>query len=131
MNYTLNQLSDTHIELCIKGKITQEDMKNLLDEWIQATSTIREADSDNAPKNATMLYRIENLAMPTFSAVIEEMRRMPKLWETMKYFGKMAVISDQKWIQKIAEIEGWMLSNLDVKGFDPSDESAAKAWLKI
>lgn len=131
MTYTITQPSNTHIELTIEGKISSEDMAHLLDEWMQAMESMNQADPDNNLQNATLLYRINNFAMPTLSAVMNEMRRMPELWATMKYFGKIALISDQQWIQKVAELEGWMIPNLDIKGFNPDDESAAKVWLGL
>lgn len=131
MTYTLTQPSNTHIELTINGKISSDDMKHLLDEWMQATASMTQADPNTELQNATLLYRINSFAMPSFSAVMDEMKRMPELWATMKYFSKMAVISEQQWLQKVAEIEGWMIPNLDIKGFNPEDESAAKIWLGL
>lgn len=131
MTYTLTQSGDTHIELTINGKVTSEDMKQLLDEWVQATAAMSQADPNENLQNATLLYRINNLAMPSFSAVMEEMKRMPELWATMKYFGKIAMISDQQWLQKVAEIEGWMMPKLDIKGFNADEELAAKVWLGL
>lgn len=131
MTYILAQPSNTHIELTINGKISSDDMKRLLDEWMQATASMTQADSNTELQNATLLYRINSFAMPSFSAVMDETKRMPELWATMKYFGKMAVISEQQWLQKFAEIEGWMIPNLDIKGFNPEDESAAKVWLGL
>lgn len=131
MTYILTQPSKHHIELTINGKISSDDMKHLLDEWMQATASMNQTDSNTELQNATLLYRINSFAMPSFSAVMDEMKRMPELWATMKYFGKMAVISEQQWLQKVAEIEGWMIPNLDVKGFNPDQESAARIWLGI
>ncbi|MGM8897002.1 MULTISPECIES: SpoIIAA family protein [unclassified Psychrobacter] len=131
MTYLLTKHSNNHIELTINGKIHSDDMNRLLDEWVQATVSMVQADPNTELQNATLLYRIDSFAMPSFSAVMDEMRRMPELWATMKYFGKMAVISEQQWLQKVAEIEGWMIPNLDIKGFNPDEESAAKVWLGL
>ena len=131
MTYILTQPNNNHIELTLNGKISSNDMNNLLDEWMQATASMVQANPNTELQNATLLYRINDFAMPSFSAVMTEMKRMPELWATMKYFGKMAVISEQQWLQKVAEIEGFMIPSLDIKGFNPDEESAAKIWLGI
>lgn len=127
MPYTLTQHKDSHIELVIDGKISDTEMTQLLDSWIQATAVMDAAGI----KDATLLYRIENFAMPSLTALMEEMSRMSELWQTMRYFAKMAVVSEQQWIQRVSEFEGWLIPNLEVKGFNPADVDAARAWLGV
>jgi hypothetical protein len=44
---------------------------------------------------------------------------------------KYAIVTDKKWIQKLAEIESIIVPGITIKGFSLHDEEEALSWLKI
>ena len=76
-----------------------------------------------------MLFKIADFAMPTFGAVMIEMTRLPSLFTAIHRFEKCAVLTDAKWMQTAAQIEGALMPGLEIKAFDFKDAPAAEAWL--
>jgi hypothetical protein len=42
---------------------------------------------------------------------------------------KVAVLTDQGWVQNLAAVESLLVPNLEIRSFAPDAEAAARAWL--
>jgi len=44
---------------------------------------------------------------------------------------KFAIITEKKWVHKLAEIESKLLPGITIKGFEENEETQALSWLKV
>ena len=79
--------------------------------------------------NRAVIYTISDFAMPTLSALVVELYRMPELLGLLGKFKKCAVLCDTAWVRTAAEFEGAVFRSLDIKSFSLSDTEAAETWL--
>jgi hypothetical protein len=42
----------------------------------------------------------------------------------------VAVLANQRWVQKVSEIEGFFMPGLEIKAFDRDAKEEAEAWLE-
>jgi len=108
------------IEIELSGQLNSEQMKVGLDELIDKTREF---------SRGQMLYRIYDFDFPTLGAIGVELSRLPALFGLLRRFGRAAVLSDKKWIQRISELEGHLFPGLEIKAFDYNDVAAAETWL--
>ncbi|ELS00337.1 Protein of unknown function (DUF3478) [Xenococcus sp. PCC 7305] len=108
------------IDIKFGGKLDSQEMKASLDDLIGKSQDIEQG---------TMLYRIEDFDLPTLGALGVELSRLPELFRTIGKFNRAAVLSDKKWVQKVSEIEGFLLPGLEIKAFSLDEVAAAEAWL--
>ncbi|MEH6532464.1 STAS/SEC14 domain-containing protein [Photobacterium frigidiphilum] len=118
--FEITQCGDNRIDMSFGGKLDSEEMKALLDEFVDKTKDV---------ENGTMLYTIHDFDFPTLSAIGEELTRLPELFRHTRKFKKVAVLAEQQWIRKVSELEGMLFPGLDIKGFPPNDTENAEAWL--
>jgi hypothetical protein len=50
--------------------------------------------------------------------------------ENWDRFDKEAVVTEQKWVQKLADIGGKVFSNIEVKAFSFDEREQAKVWIQ-
>lgn len=108
------------IDLTLDGKITRPEMQAGLERLFELSEGMRAG---------RMLYRIENFEFPEWSALVMEVRYIPRLFSLLSRFDRCAVITDQEWIAKAARVEGALLPGLDIRTFAPHEASAAQDWL--
>ncbi|UTW13132.1 STAS/SEC14 domain-containing protein [Marinobacterium rhizophilum] len=108
------------IEIELVGKLNSAEMAIALDELIEKTREF---------SRGQMLYRIHDFDLPTFGAIAVELSRLPALFGLVRRFGRAAVLSDKKWIQRLSELEGHLFPGLEIKAFDVDEVAAAEAWL--
>ncbi|MGF1791976.1 STAS/SEC14 domain-containing protein [Photobacterium profundum] len=118
--FEITQCADNRIDMSFGGKIDREEMKILLDEFVDKTKDV---------EDGIMLYTIHDFDFPTLSAIGEELTRLPELFRHTRKFKKVAVLAEQQWLRKVSEIEGMLFPGLDIKGFSPNDTENAEAWL--
>ncbi|MBX2884791.1 MAG: STAS/SEC14 domain-containing protein [Granulosicoccus sp.] len=118
--FTINHPDINRIDIEIDGKIDEPTMRDALARLIESSSAI---------EDGKMLYRIRNFEMPTFAALMVELKRIPDLIRLVRRFDKVAVLADREWIRKAGEIEGAFIPGLTIKAFDLDEEDEAKAWL--
>ena len=104
----------------IAGKIDSEEMAQGLDELINVTHSMR---------SGKMLYTIRDFEWPTFSALMVEFGKMPKLFGILSRVSKVAVIADQSWLRAAAEWEGVFIPGMTIKSFEQGQETDARQWL--
>jgi hypothetical protein len=109
------------IDIEFSGKVGSEEMRIALDDLITQSKDI---------EHGRILYRIEDMELPSLGAIGVELSRLPELFRLIGKFDRAAVIANQKWIQKVGEIEGALIPGLKIKGFNPGEEAEAEAWLE-
>jgi hypothetical protein len=118
--FTVTPNGTNRVDIEFSGKLDSDEMKIALDELESKTRDI---------ENGRMLYRVGDFQLPTLGAIAIEFSRLPSMFGLIRKFDRCAVLADQKWIKKISEIEGALIPGLEIKGFDPDQESDAEAWL--
>jgi hypothetical protein len=118
--FEITQCGDNRIDMSFGGKIDREEMKTLLDEFVDKTKDV---------EDGIMLYTIHDFDFPTLSAIGEEITRLPELFRHTRKFKKVAVLAEQQWLRKVSEIEGMLIPGLDIKGFPLNNTENAETWL--
>lgn len=119
-DFTLNTRGDNRVDLTLSGKIEPDEMRSLLDDFLDATSTI---------ERGAMLYTITDFEIPSASAIMVEFPYIPKLLRAAGRFRKIAVIADAAWLRNAAELEGALMPFLKIDAFKPDEIERAEAWL--
>jgi len=113
---------NNRVDIDFSGKLDSNDMRAALDELITLTKEIQ---------HGRMLYRISDFEIPTLGAIGVELSHFPELLPMIKKFDRAAVLAEEKWIQKVSEIEGMLFPGLDIKAFNLGEEEQAEAWLEL
>ncbi|WP_407271227.1 STAS/SEC14 domain-containing protein [Radiobacillus sp. PE A8.2] len=107
---------DSILEVTIDGKIDAQDMEEFKAEFHQKRG---EHDKLN------LLLVVHDLKGQSLQAVAEDLKFEANHWDE---FGKIAIISDKKWIEVTSKISGY-LAKLEVKHFDVAERAEAEHWL--
>ena len=118
--FEINNNGQNRLDLQVSGKIDSEEMK------IGLTNFIKKSDGI---VNGKVFYKIDDLAMPSLATIGVKMKQRPELLSILKRFDRMAVVSDKRWLNTVADWEGALIPGLDIKGFLPEQEAEAQAWL--
>ncbi|MBT8414401.1 MAG: STAS/SEC14 domain-containing protein [Boseongicola sp.] len=118
--FTLDCDAGGFVRLTIGGKIDEAQMKDGLEEFLKIVEAADKTD---------FLYTIENFEFPALQAIAVEMGYIPRLISSLPKIGKVAVVADQAWLRKAADIEGMLIPGLTIQTFPPDGEDDAKAWL--
>ncbi|AXI48990.1 hypothetical protein C1J03_19280 [Sulfitobacter sp. SK012] len=116
----VTKVSADRINIELSGAIDADEMSTVLDHLLRKSEGV---------SNGKMLYTISDFAMPTLSALVVELYRMPELLGLLGKFKKCAVLCDTAWVRTAAEFEGAVFRSLDIKSFTLSDTEAAETWL--
>ncbi len=118
--FRITPKSPNRVDIEVSGKFDRDDMKVALDELLAKTKDIR---------NGRMLYRVGDFELPTLSAFVVKLSRLPEMFRLIRNFDRAAVLADKKWLKTVSAIEGALIPGLEIKGFDPDQEAQAEAWL--
>jgi len=108
------------LDVELSGSLNAEGMKAGLDELVSKSGGI---------ENGKMLYDLIDFHWPTLGAIGVEFSRLPALFELMKKFDRVAVLTDTSWLKKVSEFEGALYPGLEIKAFDRDQKKEAQAWL--
>lgn len=75
------------------------------------------------------LIRPKGVEWPTLGAIGVELRHWAQLMAMIRKVDKVAVLTDQGWVQNLAAVESLLVPNLEIRSFAPDAEAAARAWL--
>lgn len=109
------------LDVELSGKLNSEQMIVALDELVDKSGDI---------EKGKMLYDVVDFHFPSLSAIAIEFVRLPSMLGLIKKFDRAAVLTDEKWIKKVSELEGMLIPGLEIKGFDRSRREEAEAWLE-
>ncbi|RBO82359.1 STAS/SEC14 domain-containing protein [Marinomonas aquiplantarum] len=118
--FRIEKQGDNHLHIELDGQMDSEQMEVALNEFILLAQGIEQG---------TMLYEIVAFHMPSFSAIGIKISKLPTLFSLVGKFRKAAVLTDEKWLQKVSEIEGLLIPGLDIKAFPLAEKAVAEAWL--
>lgn len=108
------------VDIALSGEVNDAEMRAGLDELVRLSEDVR---------RGRMLYTIEDFEWPTWSALSVELTRLPTLFGLLVRFSKCAVVCDEDWLRRAAEVEGALLPGLAVRSFGRGEVEAAEAWL--
>lgn len=115
----VSKTAPNRLDILLSGSLDADSMRDGLD------ALIAQAQDVTAGR---MLYTILDFSMPTLGAVRVEIGRIPKLFGVISRFEKCAVLSDQGWLRKAAEIEGALFPGLEIKSFTTTD--GLRRWFR-
>ena len=118
MPVTITDLAPNAIRIDASGRIDAEETKALLDRLFEVVGD---------RENLGVLAVYSGLKFPTFGAITAELGRFGELWALARRLDRIAVVSDQGWVRKIATAEGKVLP-LTIRVFEPGQETAAAAF---
>jgi SpoIIAA-like len=101
------------------GKITEEEMTTVLD--------IFKDKIENGEK--LMVYQeVESIGGAEFDAMVEKLKFLFDVG--LSHFSKIAVVTHKKWIHHLADLEGKLFKNIDMRGFSLDEKDKAIEFLK-
>lgn len=112
--------ADNRVDIELAGEIDSEIMRKALDDLVEKSENVTDG---------IMLYTITEFSMPTLGAFGVEFSRLPKLFGLLGKYKKCAVLSDDFWLRKTAEIEGALFPGIEIKAFEQKEKKAAEKWL--
>ncbi|WP_394198333.1 SpoIIAA family protein [Litoreibacter albidus] len=118
--FTVTPVSPDLVQIEIGGKITAEEMSSGLDALLPLTKSMTDG---------RMLALYHDIEFPEAGAILEEMKRLPQLFSVIGKVKKVAIVSDQKWIRDMAELEGKVLPGTSIRSFEFKDRAHADAYL--
>lgn len=118
---TITKPAPDRLDLTLEGQIDKDAMDKGLSALIDGSGGI---------ENGKMLYRINDLSLPTPAALAVEIGYLPKIFSMVGRFKRCAVLSDLAWLRKAAELEAVIIPSLKVKAFPLDQVEAAEAWLE-
>ncbi|BFM48969.1 STAS/SEC14 domain-containing protein [Marinomonas sp. THO17] len=118
--FHVEKQGENHLYIEFDGQLDSLQMEVALNEFILLAQGI---------EKGTMLYEIAAFHMPSFSAIAVKLSKLPTLFSLIGKFRKAAVLTDEKWLQKVSEIEGLLIPGLDIKAFSLDEKADAEAWL--
>jgi len=108
------------LDLELQGKITTEDMQEILDEFVNLSREI---------EHGKMRYTIYDFDFPSIDAIMVKLSRLPELFRLLKRFDRIVILTNKTWLQKVAQFEGFLVPGLEIKAFDLDEKAEAEAWL--
>ncbi len=103
----------------VGGKITEAEMKSVL-------SVFREKIEKG--EKLLVYQEIVSIGGVDFDAVIEKLKFMIDFG--LSYFSRIAVVTHQKWIHRLVDLEGKLFKNMHMKGFSIEEKDKAIEFLK-
>lgn len=105
------------VGLHIDGKITEEEFEKI--------ASFCE-DKLKEFKNIRLYAELESYGGMAPSAVLKDVKFGIKHWNQIE---KEALVTDQKWMQKITEAADTLFPNIEVKAFPVEEKKWAKKWI--
>jgi hypothetical protein len=83
-----------------------------------------------AAEVSNLVVHMGPVGLPDLSALAVQLRHLPHLLRMLARIDRIAVLSDQGWVRAGVEIEGLVLPGVDIRGWPPGDEAAARIWAR-
>lgn len=104
--------------LRINGKITDEDMKSMIEVCEKKMET---------EDRIAIYIELEELGGISLSALLEDLKfALPNL----KRFSKKAVVSEKKWHESLLKIGDKLFPSIEVRHYKPEEKEKAIEWVK-
>ncbi|MEO9900503.1 STAS/SEC14 domain-containing protein [Nisaea sp.] len=117
----ITKTAPNRIDMEFDGTAIDEDtMRSAIEELIEKSEGI---------EHGQLLYRLHHFPWPSLSAIAVKLEYLPKLFGLLGTFDRCAVLSDEAWLRKVADIEGALIPGLEIKGFELDQTNTANCWL--
>lgn len=101
------------------GKITEAEMKSVF-------SVLKEKIKDYG--KISMYQEIESIGGVEFEGIVEKLKFLKEFG--LSNFSKAVVVTDKKWVKRIAEVEDKIFRKIDIKCFSTDEKNEAIEFLK-
>jgi hypothetical protein len=109
------------IALKMDGRLTREELQRVAD--------LVEASLEKNAK--THVYaEVENFAGFDISALGDYLPRAFRMLKKLDRFGRVAIVSDQRWLRWAARVESALLPHISYETFESADRARALAWVE-
>lgn len=112
--------TDTLVVLETSGSLDAVAMEIALD------MLVREMEGMH---HGALLMHARGLEFPSLGAIGVELRHWAQIMAMIEKIDRVAILTDDGWLQNLARMESVLIPNLEIRTFDPEDETAARAWL--
>lgn len=119
--FTAHRESDSLLVIETQGKMDATSMEVALDMLVAEMEGMH---------HANMILHTRDVAWPTLGAIAVELRHWVQLFAMVEKIDRIAVLSDQNWLKRVAEFESLLIPNLVIRAFAADEEAAARAWLE-
>ncbi|SDK54425.1 STAS/SEC14 domain-containing protein [Microbulbifer yueqingensis] len=109
------------LDIEMSGRLGSRDMQQALDELLEKSHGI------HAGK---MLFDVIDYHLPTPAAIAIELSRLPSMLRFIGKFQRAAVLTDERWLKTLSELEGKLMPGLEIRAFPRAQRGAAEAWLE-
>ena len=117
-------LDDKIVQMSVNGPMTSETVQSSFD-WIESVQT-ESATNDN-------LQICVEMQSENFSDLAEASQQFRSVGQVLRRahdIDRCALITDSRWIQNSAKIEGAVIPGLELMAFAPEDSDTAAKWLR-
>jgi hypothetical protein len=104
----------------VGGKLTAREVERVFDAL---------DDALDHHETVNLYAEITGLSGLTLEALVKDTAKSLGLLGRLKRFGRYAVVTDAKWIQKAAGIEDRLIPGLEIRAFPLVESESAEAWV--
>lgn len=120
MMFEVQKISDKRIDMHISGRLTADDMAAGMKALDMACDGLDDGQ---------LLYKLTDIKFPTFGALAEEMKWLPKILRNIGKFKRCAILCDTKWIRTAAKLENLIVPHVKIETFTMEELEKALEWL--
>ncbi len=108
------------VELTVTGRIDADSMRDGLNALWGALEPV---------ESARLLLLYNDWELPTAGALAVEFGQLGRALSILAKVDRAALVSNQDWLRRVAEIESALIPGLEIRTYVPEDEADARAWL--
>ena len=112
--------------IVVMGAFDEADAKQVV-EFAKSQATI--ADDTEGTSGGNLLINLSALSNFSLSAIGEELRNVPVLWQYIRGLERIAIVSDQGWIRNLARLESALLPNVTYEVYSEDEAETAREWV--
>ena len=104
----------------VGGKLTAREGERVFDALDEALGL---------HETVNLYAEIAELSGLSLEALVKDLAKSLGLLGRLKRFGRYAVVTDTRWIQKAAGIEDKLIPGLEIRAFPLAESEAAETWV--
>ncbi|WP_150460362.1 SpoIIAA family protein [Nesterenkonia ebinurensis] len=113
--------ADGLVSIRVSGKVEKQ-------EWEQVTTAVEEALSEH--EQVSLYANLSELEGMSAGAIIEDLRTSLKNLTNMDQVGRLAVVTESAWIEKMIDASKKLFSDLDARVFSQDEVAEARLWVE-
>lgn len=111
--------ADDLVAIRVSGKVEKE-------EWETVTSAVSAALSRH--EHISMFMNLADLDAISAGAIVEDMKFALKSLGSLDQFKKAAVVADAGWLERLTQLSGKLLPEMETQVFSTGEEQEALRW---